>query len=986
MVEKSIPVMDKLKAWGRNLVTFDQLYDMYQKHFTDGSFARYMDAFKRRNSAISKHMKVPERLSVRWTELEASQPEMALELSRIGTEATIDRLTPSKALTAKEREEVSKSRLERYDTLRARYKRMSPEAQSLYSDLVSYYKGVAKEEAQLMMSASLRGILTKGPNSPLTAAQFEAAFDNATIEKMVDKKSITEALRGHVKEDELKGFVEQIQRMASLRTIGYGDYFPLMRYGNFVVYKAVELPDKTFADYGDAAAKRKELLDDDPTLDVSLIKQGDKTILRVIEKEFWMFERKTDAMNKANELGVEVDVRINQEANNGTAISSNAALRSVLTSLEGNPAAQTAIKNLYLRNLADNAFRKHELKRKNRAGVDYDIQHRNLANYLKQSAYYRAQMEYGWRMGEALQDMQAFISKRERGATDITKEQLRQVANQVAMRDQMTNDGTELLKLVRKGVNLTQFMMLTSPSYWMINMSQPWLVTAPIMGGKYGFGNSYSALKDAFNLIKGPLSKEAWESKFGLKAFTDPVQTEKAFNVVDQLIDHINRSGDPRASQFVELIEELRDINIIDINVLTELRQIAEGVQGGLATNTLDASRILGHLTEVSNRVVTAIAAYNLAINNGDSVAEAKKYAADMVSQTQFNYSSENKPPLFQPGGPLKWAAPLMFQFMQWPQHMYALLIRNVHGAMFDKTLSDEEKAAYRKSTLGLLGTHLAVGGMIGMALQPIKFALGMAMMAFGDEDEPYTFANAISGRTFDNMMAGIMTELFGDTMGRAVSHGLPTLLGTDLSARMSMGTLYFVDLRGDTAESVLGSFAASFGGATLNQVMNWGNALNKAAEGDVLRGVEQASPKIARDALRAIRYYNEGLVNNAGDSVIPAKDLSFAEVFLQGIGFSPDEVSKFYSGQTAIKGAQGYARDRRDQIIRSFVEDGMNSETMREVAEFNRAYPSMRITRSTLIRGARGQVERETRYQQYGANIDDKEATDFGPYADPYR
>lgn len=63
-----------------------------------------------------------------------------------------------------------------------------------------------------------------------------------------------------------------------------------------------------------------------------------------------------------------------------------------------------------------------------------------------------------------------------------------------------------------------------------------------------------------------------------------------------------------------------------------------------------------------------------------------------------------------------------------------------------------------------------------------------------------------------------------------------------------------------------------------------------------------------------------------------------------------------------------------------------MSSETMREVAEFNRAYPSMRITRSTLIRGARGQVERETRYQQYGANIDDKEATDFGPYADPYR
>jgi hypothetical protein len=980
LAKKSLGIWGNIKDRSRNLMTFDQLFDAYGKYFTDGSFARYMDAFKRRNSAISKHMKVPERLSTRWTELESKDSAAALELSRIGTEATVLRMTPSKELTAKEREDTSPERLKQYDALRARYKRMPQEARDLYDDLRTYYKGVLAEETNLLLDASLRGVLTKGADKVMTAAEYKEKFPREVIAKLATKEDISAALKDIVPEAEISELVTNLQRMASLRNIGTGDYFPLMRYGDYTVYKEVKRPDKFFSDHGEAVAYRKKLLTDDPTLDVGVYKEGNRSVVRVSDKEFWMFETKTEAAKKAAELGVEVEARLPRDGS-GTAIESNAQLQTILTSLSGNPAAQAAIKNHYLQSLTDQSFRKHELKRKNRKGVNYDLQHRNLATYLKQSAYYRAQLEHGWRMGEALEDMRKF--KAEPGA-GVEREQLQRVYLNVVARDKMTNDGNELNKLVRSGVNVTQFMMLTSPSYWMINASQPWLVTAPIMGGKYGMGNSYAALKHALGLVKTPLTKEAFDSKFGFSAFTDPVKTEKAFNVVDQIFDHLKKSKDPRAQEYIDLIDELRDINIIDINVLTELRQIAEGVEGKLSTKVLDASRILAHLTEVNNRVVTAIAAYNLATQNGESKEAARQYAADMVSQTQFNYSSENKPPLFQAGGPLKWAAPLMFQFMQWPQHMYALLIRNVRNAV--KGESKEVRRQALKSLIGLLSTHAAVGGVTGMALQPIKWAFGMLMMAFGDEDEPYTFANAMNGRTFDNLIQEVSTELFGSTAGRALASGLPTLAGTDLSARMSMGNLYFVDLRGDTAESVLGSLVASFGGATLNQAMNWGNALGKVAEGDIYRGAEQAMPKIFRDVMRAGRYYNEGLVNNAGDTVIDTSDFSFGEVFLQGIGFSPDEVSKYYQGQAAIKGAQGYARDRRDRLVKQFVEEGSSSEILREVREFNRAYPSLRITRSTLIRGARSQLEREGKYKRYGANIDDKEARDFKKYGEPYR
>lgn len=975
---------DKLKNAGRNLMTFDQLYDMYDKYFEGGSFKRYMDAFKRRNAAISKNMKVPEKLSTRWTELEVEDPDAALALSRIGTEATVERLSPSQPLTAQQREDISKTRLKKYDDLRARFNKLSPKAQTLYDDLRQYYRDAQVEEVNLLLSASLRGILTKGRGAPLSAEEFRAKFTDDVVAKLSAKDDIVAALKGIIPEDQVSGIADQVRRMASLRTMVVGDYFPLMRYGDYTVYKQVDRPSEFFDTFGEAMARRAELVEEDPTITAGVNEKDGKFVLSISEKEFWMFESKTEAQKKANEIGSTVEARIKANSD-GTAISSNAALDTVLKSLEGNPAAQGAIKEHYLKSLSDQSFRKQELKRKNRRGVDYDIQHRNLANYLKQSAYYRAQLQYGWRMAEALQDMRGETKGRPDGG-GITTEQMGRVVDQVEYRDQMTNDAGELNKLVRKGVNLTQFMMLTSPSYWMINASQPWLVTAPIMGGKYGYGASYAALKHALGLVKTPLTQDALKSWGGLKAFSKKGKKdiEDAFNVVDQLLDHIKQSNDPRGQEYAELIDELRDINIIDINVLTELRQLADGIENDTSTKFLDASRILAHITEVNNRAITAIAAYNLARNDGSSIEDAKQYAADMVSQTQFNYSSENKPPLFQPGGPLKWAAPLMFQFMQWPQHMYALLIRNVHGAV--KGESKEVRQEALKSVLGLLGTHAAVGGVVGMALQPIKWAFGMAMFAFGDDDEPYTIANAINGRTFDNLINESLTELFGDKVGRAMSQGLPTLIGTDLSARMSMGNLYFVDLRGDTAESVLGSLVASFGGATLNQALNWGNSLGRFANGEIYRGVEGAMPKIFRDVMRAGRYYNEGLVNRAGDTVIPTEDLSFGEVFLQGIGFSPDDVSKYYQGQAAIKGAQGYARDRREALIKQFVQDGSSSEALKEVREFNRFYPSLRITRSTLIRGARAQIERERRYGRYGANIDEKEARDFGRYGDPYK
>src|SRR5690606_10935025 len=140
-------------------------------------------------------------------------------------------------------------------------------------------------------------------------------------------------------------------------------------------------------------------------------------------------------------------------------------------------------------------------------------------------------------------------------------------------------------------------------------------------------------------------------------------------------------------------------------------------------------------------------------------------------------------PRLFSYRGPLGQLGPLIFQFMKYPQHIYALLVDNFrHLASTDKM----ERKIARDTLLGLGLTHLAAGGLIGVALQPIKWSVGLALAAFGDDDEPYDLANALSGETFDRLVRKYAAELFGNAGGEVLSAGLPRALGMDLSDRMS--------------------------------------------------------------------------------------------------------------------------------------------------------------------------------------------------------
>ena len=978
-------------------MTMEQIRDTYQGYFggTTAGLGQYMRAFFQRNARNTQLMSEAETLTRQWTKLNEEAGTQGEAFSTLATEATLNSVAANLPLSHEANSHLSSPEQQaKHRELHREFNAMSAGYKKLYNDLQKFYREALERETGLMTLNALRGVLTKGADRFMTKKEFEAKYTLETISKF-DNKEKMKAEFGEFLDDDM---ISTLSQMANLRQKRQGNYFPIKRYGEYVVAAEREVQKKSFDDRKEAFGFAAERRATDATLVVETKKKDGGWEVTVTEKEFSMAETPTKAeeirARMIEEYGEDPVSTVQRKTPKvkATAIESNQALNSILVTLKDNKAAQNAIKQFYLDSLSDASFRKHEMRRKNRKGADGKLQLRNFTSYAKQSAYYSAQLEFGHKMADGIQEMNDYI-REHRDESDITAVRLSEVRDEIVKRDEMQVDPDEILAGVRKAVEYTQFAMLTSPSYWMINASQPWMVTMPWLTSKYGMGRSLASLKNAQNLIISPLVRAAKDSKGGLSALRSKVAAENAFNVLDDVLDSIKERDPANYPEYKAMLEQLRENSVIDLSWIAELRDISEGTDTGRWQKMLDASRVMAHLTEVNNRILTAVATYDLAkqeaIDKGlqpeSVIPYAVKTAQQAVSETQFNYSSPNKPRLFQPGGPLGKGGPMIFQFMQWPQHMYAMMIKNMHQAV--KGGTDAQKAEARKLLLGLFGTHLAAGGILGAALQPVKWAIGLTMMAFGDEDD--TLANAVSGESFDRAVTRATVELFGSEIGGVLAKGLPTAVGADLSQRMSLGTVYFIDFKSDNAESALGSLALGLGGASLNLAANTWRGIQDISRGNIMRGIERGSPKMLRDVLRTGRYWREGLVNNAGDTVIPGEGIGIKDLFLQSMGVQPYQVSQFYQGQQAIKDTERYYRDRKSDILKDFrtastAED--RAAVLRNVAEFNRKNPALAITRSALIQSVTSKYEREARYRRYGANIDEKAATQFAKEGDPYR
>ena len=964
---------------GLSAMTPRQQSAQFSKYFerADGSnpYKRYWDTFFARSADNALSMERVGKLSNHWSNLEEAHGiDKAAALSRIMHDATIYGFHPDLPAGHESNEHVTGENLARASAARKEFEALPEEMQAHYKTMKQYYADEQRNTTDQIVLNALHAMLTKGEDAAMTPKDFDAKYTVETVRKL--GLSTQEGLQKEFG-DKLSGASQSMLARIGKLSESKGPYFPLMRNGDYVTTAKRLKTSKEFDTSEAAQAFAKEQRGNDPTLAVSVRHDVEDGVYRVnvTEKEVRMAETKSEAAQHRQELAAKygeentTPVQLKADLYKGEAsITTGSALDSIMRRLEGNPAAQTAIKDFYLRSLGEQSFRKRELNRQNVRGVNIENQHRSFAQYGRSQSYYLSQLKFGRHLANAQGEVHDAVQAH-RDESEVSAVRMGQFAKELALRDQISRNPYEVSDLVKKGSSLTQFYMLTSPSHWFVRAAQPYMLTAPWLGARHGMTESMDALVRAQKMIASPLLKESVESGLGLKALFSRAAAEKTYSVIDQVMAHIQ---DPKINA---MIQHLRNNNLIDLSMATELADISKGKSTGLAARVLDAGRTMLHIAEVNNRVMTAIAARELGLKKGMTERQAWDHASDAINVTHNDYSYGNTPRLFmaQSKGLLGGARPLMFQFMKYPQQVYGMMLSSGLAALKGKTAAERQVGL--RTLMGVFATHLLAAGAIGATIQPIKWAMGGLMAgasAMGLTDQPYTVASALSGDTYDQMLRGVTNELFGTELGELVSKGLPAAAGIDLSQRMALGSTYNFHLKTDSDASTLGSLMETFGGPWLNVAENFYDSGKSILNGDIVKGVQQMSPHILRDLVKSGAMASQGVVNNAGSTLIPADKLTGPELFAQSLGFRPEAVAEVQDRNNAERTALANIQDQRKSLLRDYAQASPDkrAEIRQQTQAFNQQHPGFRIDYSSLQKAVAAKQQSDREMQQYGVRL----------------
>ncbi|WP_374295965.1 PLxRFG domain-containing protein, partial [Sphingomonas sp.] len=573
---------------------------------------------------------------------------------------------------------------------------------------------------------------------------------------------------------------------------------------------------------------------------------------------------------------------------------------------------QDAVYQTYLQALPELSMRKHAIHRQGVAGFDPDAL-RAFAHNMAHGAHQLARLRYGHLLEQTLTALRGAQDARRKAPTSSTRAVVAMDAI-LAELDQrfswVLNPQDSPLTNRLSSVGFVYFLGAT-PAAALVNLTQTALLTFPQLAAEHGAAKA---------------------SRYLLRALNESARTvghaQKVLTRPDEIKAH----------------DALQKAGALDKTQTHTLMGLADK---GLATYNPHLARaveVIGwlfHKAEVLNRESSGMAAYRLARDAGQGFDAAVRYAADTITATHFNYANANRARFLQ-SGPAK----VVLMFKQYGLNMLWHLGRM--GWKATKGESPEVRRLARRNLAGVLAMSGVFSGALGLPLSSlVTGTIDAIAHAFGDEDDPWDTEAEL--RKF-------LAQFLGDAGAEIALHGAAnTLTGVDIASRVEMSQLLWRDtdreLDGrDAYYAMMDNIAGPMFGIGKNFLI--GTQL--VAEGQVYRGTETMLPKALKDAMKALRYAQEGVTSTRGDLVT---DTDPMDELLQAIGFTPAEVARQYAENRALKGRERQILDRRKALLAAYAmaqqqeDEETVLEVRRKILTFNKTYPEKPITGQTLRR-----------------------------------
>jgi len=489
---------------------------------------------------------------------------------------------------------------------------------------------------------------------------------------------------------------------------------------------------------------------------------------------------------------------------------------------------------------------------------------------------------------------------------------------------------------------------LLTPAAFLINAVQTPTYGASLLAGRNGLQSSYRALMRAStDVLKGGRKnrvKVNGESVPGGLSNEEAAAISQAY--IDGVLDRtqLNEAGlDP---------EEMTNAEIATGKV-TRAVQI---IMNGFST------------VEKYNREITFLAAYRLAkqnpsiLNKGrDKYTNALEYAKDLTTKSHFNYSASNSGLLFKDP---KFKSILMFK--KYPVNMYYTwwrVLKDSFGDLKKEGFSDADikdiKRQARDQLFGLSATAFATAGLFGVPLWELwQWVIGSLFDQLDDEDVDIPAGERIRNYLRNTSLALGLPEGVGEVIYKGP---LQALLGIEIARRLGGGASPFSSpVAADDEASLLFKAVEVILGPVGAMALNIEEGARRLQREDVdfIRAIEISLPLGLRNILKGIRYTEEETATSlAGLPIVD--DISKFQIFMQVMGFTPAEISRQFDLNNARMSINKDVLNRRLKLLTKasigvlHSDQELINETMKEIEEFNKNFPTMPIRSSSIYKSA---------------------------------
>lgn len=544
------------------------------------------------------------------------------------------------------------------------------------------------------------------------------------------------------------------------------------------------------------------------------------------------------------------------------------------------------------------------------------------------------------------------------------------------------------------GINLSSVL---------VNFSQIPMVIAPHLAGTrgddgeyFGYSDTLSAMGEAIRLFKNAgRSDENIKYLPFIKQREAPVEavgpdgTEQVMVPSAPSIDNYDYNAEgipPEVKEFEMLAKVAEETGQLNRSIMYDTLDMEEidSIRGKIGA----VSGFMFHHGERMTRQVALAAAYRLKVDsmkrakNNLSKADFKALSAEEKANLKLSEAEYREAAEFAVyeveltnGGTAAASAPRLAQQgigkvaflykrygVQMMELLYKLSAESIRG-------TPAEKAQARRQMAGVFGGAALVAGAQGLPMY------GVAAMVYdmfkGDEDEDL---DTVVRKT-------IGEELFGG-MGNAV-------LGVDVASRMGLSDLVFRDRLIEKDQPFLFDLIEVLGGPVVGVSMQMERGYDKAInQGELMRGVEAMSPAALRNVLKTYRFYEDGAKTQRGDTIVD--DISAPLLVMQFLGFAPAEYTRQLAQNAQLKKISGAAARQRTKLLRRYYAAVRSGDTSKargireDMNEFNRKFPSVRITPDTIKRSM-AQHMKTSRKMHYGVTIDPRMMRDMRQSAAEY-